>query len=206
MATQIFSSIVSTSSTIANYARLGLASQNELPDMLRELLLIKEPPHLLEAHINNNSFLSKNLKAYEWNIIKTVRENSYRDCDVPLMYKIIRNLNIVPNPTQGWDNNTPPSASEITIGDDVERIRRIRNEIVHRGNTNVQDSELANYFSTFKRIANRLESYLSKPEREFVSKIEIAETCCLDKDTEQQYLERLNELAEHEKQLYHERC
>lgn len=73
MATQIFSSIVSTSSTITNYARLGLASQNELPDMLRELLLIKEPPHLLETHINNNNFLSRNLRAYEWQIIRTVR-------------------------------------------------------------------------------------------------------------------------------------
>ncbi|CAC5363449.1 unnamed protein product [Mytilus coruscus] len=201
MATQIFSSTVSTSSTIANYARLGLASQNELPDMLRELLLIKEPPHLLEAHLHNNSFLSRNLKAYEWNIIRTVQENSYHDFDVPLMYKIIRNLNLVPSPSQGWDNDTQPSAFEITIGDDVERIRRIRNEIVHRGNTNVQDSELVKYFSTFKSIASRLESYLSKPKREFVSKIEIAETCCLDKDTEQRYLRRLNDLAEHEAQL-----
>ncbi|VDI83096.1 Hypothetical predicted protein [Mytilus galloprovincialis] len=201
MATQIFSSIVSTSSTITNYARLGLASQNELPDMLRELLLIKEPPHLLEAHINKNDFLLRNLRAYEWQIIRTVRENSYHDCDVPLMYKIIRNLKLVPSPTQGWDNNTPPSTSEITIGDDVERIRRIRNEIVHRGNTNVQDSELAKYFSTFKKIASRLESYLSKPEREFVSKIEIAETCCIDNATEQRYLNRLNKLAEHEAQL-----
>ncbi|CAC5359144.1 unnamed protein product [Mytilus coruscus] len=154
METQIFSSTVSTSSTIANYARLGLASQNELPNMLRELLLIKEPPHLLEAHLHNNSFLSRNLKAYEWNIIRTVRENSYHDFDVPLMYKIIRNLNLVPSPSQGWDNDTQPSAFEITIGDDVERIRRIRNEIVHRGNTNVQDSELAKYFSTFKMKGN----------------------------------------------------
>ncbi|XP_052074521.1 uncharacterized protein LOC127712231 [Mytilus californianus] len=201
MATQIFSSTVSTSSTIANYARLGLASQNELPDMLRELLLIKEPPHLLEAHLQNNSFLSRNLKAYEWNIIRTVQENSYHDFDEALTYKIIRNLNLVPSPSQGWDNDMQPSAFEITIGDDIERIRRIRNEIVHRGNTNVQDSELAKYFSTFKSIASRLESYLSKPNREFVSKIEIAETCCIDKDSEQRYLRLLNDLAEHKAQL-----
>ncbi|CAG2225759.1 ANK [Mytilus edulis] len=201
MATASCSSFMSTSSTVTNYARLGLATQNELPNILRELLLIKEPPHLLEAHLNNNSYLSRNLRAHEWNIIRTVRTNQYNEFDVPLMYKIIRNLNLVPSPTQGWDNQTPPSSTEITVGDDIERIRRIRNEIVHRGNTNVQDPELANYFSFFKDIARRLEVALMLSNREFVSKMENAETCCIDEDTERHYIKRLRELEKYETEL-----
>ncbi|CAG2242913.1 unnamed protein product [Mytilus edulis] len=201
MATASCSSFVGTASTITNYARLGLATQNELPNILRELLFIKEPPRLLEAHLNNNSYLSRNLRAYEWNIIRTVCSNQYNEFDVPLMYKIIRNLNLVPRPTQGWDNQTPPSSTEITIGDDIERIRRIRNEIVHRGNTKVKDPELANYFSFFKDIARRLEVALMLTNREFVSKMENAETCCIDEDTERHYIKRLRELEKYETAL-----
>ncbi|CAC5424501.1 unnamed protein product [Mytilus coruscus] len=201
MATASCSSLVGTASAITNYARLGLATQNELPYILRKLLCIKEPPNLLEAHLNNNSYLSRNLKAYEWNIIRTVRTNQYDEFDVPLMYKIIRNLNLVPSPTQGWDNQTPPLATEITVGDDIERIRFIRNEIVHRGNTNVQDTELANYFSIFKDLASRLEVTLMLLNREFVSRIENVETCCIDNDAQQLYIRRLKALAENETQL-----
>ncbi|CAG2198588.1 ANK [Mytilus edulis] len=201
MATASCSSFVDTASAITNYARLGLATQNELPNILRKLLFIREPPHLLEAHLKNNSYLSRNLRAYEWNIIRAVRTHQYNEFDVPLMYKIIRNLNLVPNPTQGWDNQTPPSSTEITVGDDIERIRRIRNEIVHRGNTKVKDPELANYFSFFKDIARRLEVALMLSNREFVSKLENAETCCIDEDTERHYIKRLRELEKYETEL-----
>ncbi|XP_063447976.1 uncharacterized protein LOC134727525 [Mytilus trossulus] len=201
MATASCSSFVGTASSITNYARLGLATQNELPDILRELLLIKEPPHLLEVHLNINSFLSRNLRAHEWNIIRSVRTSQYKEFDVPLMYKLIRNLNLVPCPTQGWDNQTPPSLTEITVGDDIERIRRIRNEIVHRGNTNVLGHELADYFSSFKDIAKRLEVTLMLSNRKFVSKMENVETCCIDKDTEQHYIKRLTELEKYETEL-----
>ncbi|CAC5363450.1 ANK [Mytilus coruscus] len=196
MASTSCSSFMSTASTFTNYARLGLATQNELSNLLRELLLKKKSTHISAVDLNKNSYLSNNLNAQEWIIIQNVRRNKYNEFDVPLMYKIIRNLNLVPMPTQGWGN--PPVATDIAIGDDIERIRQIRNAIVHRGNTKVTDHELTMYFSVFKDIASRFESYLMKTNREFVSKIEDAETCCIDKDTEQTYLKQLNKLAEKE--------
>lgn len=201
MATASCSSFVSAASTLTNFARLGIATQNELPKILRKLLFITEPPHLLENHLNNVRYLKKIFKAHEWITISKVRTNQYSEFDVPLMYKIIRHLNVVPNPTQGWDSNTPPLANELTLGDDIERIRRIRNAIVHRGNTNVEDSELANYFSIFKDIASRFETYLSIKDEEFISNIQNLENCCIDKDAEQQYLGRLQELANNEDEI-----
>ncbi|CAC5424500.1 unnamed protein product [Mytilus coruscus] len=158
MATASCSSLASTSSLRTNYARFRHAIQFELSNILRELLLIKEPTNLLEGHVRNNNFLKKNLRQREWNIIKNIGSNLYQDFDVSLMYKIIRNLNsIVQSPTKGWDNPTGPSVSEITIGDDIERINRIRNDFAHRGNTKVIESELANNFAIFKKIAMRFE-------------------------------------------------
>lgn len=200
MATASCSSYVSTSSERTNFTRLGLVSQNELPNIFRKLLLIKEPPHLLEAHLNYHTYLSKHLKAHEWNVIKTVKTNQYLDFDISLMYKLIRNLNLVPKPTQGWGNTIPPSSAEITEGDDVERIRRMRNDIVHSEKKYVTDAELADQFSILKNIANRLEISLKISNREFVSKIENAETCCINTDLEQIYISRLGELSEKEKQ------
>ncbi|CAC5416257.1 ANK [Mytilus coruscus] len=114
------------------------------------------------------------------------------------MYKIIRNLNLVPPPTQGWDNRIPPTSTETTIGDDVERIRRSRNDIVHNVNTNISDLELENRFSCFIDIASRLEVYLIKRNREFVSRIEDVKTRCLDPETEESYLRQLEILSERE--------
>ncbi|CAG2235060.1 unnamed protein product [Mytilus edulis] len=144
-----------TGEIMTNYARLGHAAQHELPNLLRELLVIKEPPHLLDGHVHANKYLLRNLRSHEWAIIKSVQTHLYNNVDVPLMYKIIRNLNLVPRPTRGWDSQIDPMASEITIGDDIERIRRSRNEIVHRGNTKVDNLEFANYFLIFKGIAHK---------------------------------------------------
>ncbi|VDI30578.1 Hypothetical predicted protein [Mytilus galloprovincialis] len=149
-----------SSLNISNFVRLFIVSQTELPIILRELLLVKEPPPFLDGDIHNNTYLFSTLRGFELGVIATVRTKQYADFDVALMYKIIRNLNLVPSPTQGWDNRNPPTSTETDIGDDVERIRRIRNDIVHSGNTNITDSELENRFSLFLEIARRLELYL----------------------------------------------
>jgi hypothetical protein len=70
--------------------------------------------------------------------------------------------------------------TETTIGDDLERFRKSRNEISHRGNTNVSDQELTEYFTQFKEIAQRLELVLNKKKNELVSEFQNLETCCMD--------------------------
>ncbi|XP_052072503.1 uncharacterized protein LOC127710594 [Mytilus californianus] len=187
-----------SSANISNFVRLFIVSQTELPNILRELLLLQEPPASLDGDIRNNTYLSYTLRAFELSVIATVRTKQYADFDVALMYKIIRNLNLVPPQTQGWDNRIPPNLTETTIGDDVERIRRSRNDIVHNVNTNISDLELENRFSFFIDIASRLEVYLNKRNREYVSRIENVKTCCIDPETEQMYLRQLGILIERE--------
>jgi hypothetical protein len=87
--------------------------------------------------------------------------------------------------------NWYPSSSEIRDGDDLERCRRSRNAIVHKGNTNFGNEDVLKYFKSFKNIARRLEKKLKKRNNEFFSEIEFLEECCMDEETEQKYLEEL---------------
>ncbi|CAG2227888.1 unnamed protein product [Mytilus edulis] len=185
-------------SSFTNYARLGCAAQSELPNVLQKLLTIKEPPHLLSMHVNANKSLSRYLRAHEWKQITGVQLNGYRNLDISLCYKLIRNLNLVPPPTQGWDFPADPTPLELTVGDDIERIRRKRNEVLHRGNTLVTDQELTDYFTIFKSISGRLEIYLGTAKNEFVSTFEHLESCCMDIETEKMYLENLEILMKNE--------
>ncbi|XP_063443740.1 uncharacterized protein LOC134724567 [Mytilus trossulus] len=185
-------------SSFTNYARLGCAAQSELPSVLQKLLTIKEPPHLLHSHVSTNKFLSRNLRAHEWKQITGVQSNGYSNLDISLCYKLIRNLNLVPPPTQGWDFPADPTPLELTVGDDIERVRRKRNEVLHRGNTLVTDQELTDYFTIFKSISGRLEIYLGTAKNEFVSTFEHLESCCMDIETEKMYLENLEILRKEE--------
>ncbi|CAC5418977.1 unnamed protein product [Mytilus coruscus] len=177
-----------------NYARIGHAAQQLFPDILQELITIKEPPQRLSHDVNINKNLSKLLRPEEWSMINDVVTKGYANFDIPLIYKLVRNLNLVPWPTKGWDHPTAPCLTEVTPGDDLERIRRIRNEILHRGNAQVTDKELSQHFTQFKDIAGRLETYMGKLTGEFVDKFIYLETCCMDEETSNMYIERLDRL------------
>lgn len=185
-------------SSFTNYARLGCAAQSELPNILQKLLTIKEPHHMLYMHVSANKFLSRTLRAHEWKQITGAQLNGYSNLDISLCYKLIRNLNLVPPPTQGWDFPADPTPFELTVGDDIERVRRKRNEVLHRGNTLVTDQELTDYFTIFKAISGRLEIYLGTATNEFVSTFEHLESCCMDIETEKMYMENLEILRKNE--------
>jgi hypothetical protein len=186
---------------MTNYARLGHAAQELLPDMLRELILLKEPTNKLILDCNANRYLKRTLRQIEWLCINNVINNEYSNFDVPLLYKLIRNLNLVPQPTANWDFPRDPMGNELTIGDDVERIRRKRNDILHRANVNVDETELSENFSLFKSVASRLEVYMGKPNGYFGHKCEWLETCCMDSQAQEQFLQKMKEFAENEKDV-----
>ena len=168
-----------------NYARLGHASQSLIPKLLQQLLLFYEPTSRILNDCLSNSYLKKNLNATEWINIRKANTDGYVDFDIPLIYKLLRNLKLIPPPTRGWEPRGGPRLAETTIGDDLERFRTSRNEILHRGNTNVSDQELTEYFTQFKEIAQRLELALNKKKNELVYEFQNLETCCMDGVSEQ---------------------
>ncbi|XP_076107833.1 uncharacterized protein LOC143076084 [Mytilus galloprovincialis] len=189
-------------SSRTNFVRLGLVAEKELPNLLREILLKKEPPDLLEDHLHKNNFLTRIFNEREWEIIKNASTNQYSDFDIPLMYKIIRNLKLVHAPAGEWHNKIPPVGCDTGVGDDVQRIRWIWNDIIYmyRENVNLTDAELQNYFSFLHDIAGRLEHFLEKP-KQLVQIFKTIQTCQIDQEMEQRCLSWLKDLNESEKAL-----
>jgi hypothetical protein len=174
-----------SSCTKTNYARLGHASQSLIPNLLQQLLLFYEPTSRILNDCFSNSYLEKKLNPIEWLKIRKANTDDYADFDIPLIYKLLRNLKLIPPPTRGWEPQGGPVLTETTIGDDLERFRKSRNDILHRGNTNVSDQELTEYFTQFKEIAQRFELVLNKKTNELVSEFQNLETCCMDGISEQ---------------------
>lgn len=179
-------------STRTNYARLSHASLIVMPKMLQELLMHYEPPELLlrDCTIYVYPYLTKPEKVH----VKNAKQNGYGNFDIPLIYTLLRNLNLkpaVPEPSKGWKSDLDPVSSEVRVGDDLLRCRNSRNKIVHSVNSNVGNEEFNKYFKSFKDIARRLEKKLNKRKEEFVSELEFLEKCCMDEETEQKYLKEL---------------
>lgn len=177
-------------STRTQYARLTHASLIVMPKMLQELLLHYEPPELLLRDCTIYPYLTKPEKVH----VRNAKQNGYDNFDIPLIYTLLRNLNLnpaVPEPSRGWKCDLDPTSSEVRVGDDLLRCRNSRNKIVHSVNSNVGNEEFVKYFKSFKDIARRLEKKLNKRNKEFVSELEVLETCCMDEETKQKYLEEL---------------
>lgn len=180
--------------SITNYARLGHAAQELLPDILKELVSVKQSYSTLRSVCLG----LRCLKPMEWHIINNAASDGFENFDVNLLYKLCRNLKLVPAPTKGWSYPCDPMAHELTIGDDVERIRRMRNTILHRGNTNVTEIELRQMFQEFKEMARRVETYLAKPSGELVNKFKELEKRSMDPKAEEQFTQTIEILARRE--------
>ena len=91
-------------------------------------------------------------------LIDVPRINSYRGCDIGLMYKVLRNAcSSLLAPTAGWNKPVPLTACGIS--DDIERIRVIRNKAFgHISSTPVSDSEYQQYVQTATDICKRMDT------------------------------------------------
>lgn len=189
---------IAGNSNKTHYARLGHATQNIIPKLLQELLLFLEKPEGIEIRCQNNPHFYSKLKMIEKRKIGAVASNgTYEGFDIPLIYTILRNLHDPAfRPSSGWDHPNDPQPNHLTLGDDVERCRRTRNKIIHRGNTSVSDTELEEYFNLFRGIAQRLERALKKQTDEFVRLIDDLKTCCMDENTERKYLREIDQLKQ----------
>ncbi|CAG2223445.1 DDX58 [Mytilus edulis] len=114
-------------------------------------------------------------------------------------YSVINDSSYIIRPSRDWDLPVGPQPFETSIGDDLERCRRSRNYILHRGNTLFTDQDVNDIFSEFESIAERFEKALHKQPNEFVSEFENLRTCSMDAATEKMYLDNLQDLMKNEK-------
>ncbi|CAG2235702.1 unnamed protein product [Mytilus edulis] len=110
-----------------------------------------------------------------------------------IQMKIAPDFFIIKEPTNKWGK--PPSITDISTGDDVERIRYLRNNFAHRSNINVIQSEFDATFSTFKDICRRMDVYFNNDcASGHENDVSRKETTPMDNLLRQKYQRSLQEL------------
>lgn len=148
-----------------NFIRFVKARDDVMPLPLRDILHWQIHPKDLHRNIQSCSILingERRLNECQLGIClphQTILTD-YNTFDVSLSYKLIRNLCPGLKPTQGWGSK--PNVNDTMIGDDIERIRVLRNESVHPKSTTISDCEFQNCWTVLKAVIERLQKYMLK--------------------------------------------
>ncbi|KAL3859336.1 hypothetical protein ACJMK2_009561 [Sinanodonta woodiana] len=117
--------------------------------------------------------------------------------DVTSLYTLIRNLcSQVPAPSTQW-GQTPP-AGGVTLGDDIERVREFRNILYgHATQAKIETADFNKLCIEIKDVASRFDAYFcSKAMKcDFEREIDTILACFMDKSLEDDYIEKMKQIA-----------
>jgi hypothetical protein len=182
-----------------NYARLGLVIVDIFPNILREIMrsiILPEGLHrqIKKQNKKKTSVFDK-MTRDERVSLKTLINSTYDNIDFTLLYKLMRSFSILDDPKQGWGKQ--PTNTDVTISDDVERLRFARNKIVHRIKADIDSIEMSDYFSNIVKITQRIDKNLGKlPDQGFAREVLNFQTHCMDFEMEQKYYQALKDIEE----------
>lgn len=119
--------------------------------------------------------------------------DTFDSLDITLLYQLLRDYSSVQAPTSGWGAH--PVSSELTIGDDIERIRIFRNKFAHRSDIKMLQNTFEDYFCQFISVSHRIDVYLGNTmnpscEQEVIN----CKTCNMDADLQNKYENALKTL------------
>ncbi|KAL3859463.1 hypothetical protein ACJMK2_009683 [Sinanodonta woodiana] len=117
--------------------------------------------------------------------------------DVTSLYTLIRNLcSQVPAPSTQW-GQTPPIGGT-TLGDDIERVREFRNILYgHATQAKIETADFNKLCIEIKDVASRFDAYFcSKAMKcDFEREIDTILACFMDKSLEDDYIEKMEQIA-----------
>lgn len=148
-----------------NFIRFVKARDDVMTFPLRDILAWQINPKDLHHKIQSCSTLmngDKKLDPYQVGmcLLRQTIRTDYSDFDVTLLYKLIRNLCPGLKPTKGWGSK--PYVNDTKIGDDIERIRVLRNESGHLKSPLISDSEFQRCWTELKIVIERLQKMMLK--------------------------------------------
>ncbi|VDI49870.1 Hypothetical predicted protein [Mytilus galloprovincialis] len=162
-----------------HFSRVSMVITGIFPNILRAVIqTIISANQLYQQHCLPN--LNTAFQAHEQKSLKNLNQaNNYDSVDIPLIYKLLRTFTLIVTPTKGWGQK--PDAIHVTISDDVERIRILRNEIAHLSSTRIDRPAFEDYFSQFCDIGHRVDLYFistTSYKQDILESI----TCVMDSD------------------------
>ncbi|XP_061176257.1 uncharacterized protein LOC133185183 [Saccostrea echinata] len=115
---------------LIRYCKIIIAISQVLTLTLRDLLKTKIPPRHIFETVNRGSKKQKDNVRQQFELIqKAANDNDYCSLDITLLYCLLQNFTDIPEPTNGWGRE--PRAGFIRVGDNIERVRFIRNNSYH---------------------------------------------------------------------------
>lgn len=141
-----------------NFIWISIACVDFLKLPLKDILSNQIKPADLYQRINGKGYLRKE----QLNIcfIPPPGEPDYNNFDVTLLYTLIRNLcSASLSPTQGWGK--VPDSSHTQIGDDIERLRLMRNTFAHAKSAGIPDAEFQPLWNDLKSVIQRIQTFMN---------------------------------------------
>lgn len=178
-------------------SRMSLAIIDTFPNIFREIIRSTiSPSELYQKCISHLcSFSADQRKCLH----ELQSSNSYDSFDISLIYKLLRQFELVSSPTKGWGN--VPDKEDIQLSDDIERIRRYRNQLAHRRSSTMTKEEFDNYFDQFCGIGKRIDcNFFQKTNYEY--QIIGHQTCRMDIQMQIKYNNSLKELENLRCEIY----
>ncbi|XP_062569028.1 uncharacterized protein LOC134231122 [Saccostrea cucullata] len=175
----------------SRFAKLGMAINEEMTQACRDVLEMEVPPGLVYNKVKLSS-IYKNIRPEQERRLIGAKTDGYKEFDITLLYTLIRNIcTKIPRPTKGWGGSTMPSVGEITIGDDVERIRMIRNTMFgHISSASTSQTDFDDTWSIITDICQRLQAYTNK---DYLSGLSNIQSQALEEEFETTIIEKLRE-------------
>ena len=150
--------------------------------------------HFRKGYKHNPSAFNK-MTHEERVSLNTLINRTYDNIDFITLYKLMRLFSLLDDPTQGWGKQ--PTNADVTISDDVERLRFAQNKIVHRIKPDIDLIEMSDYFSSIVNITQRINTYLGQPpDQGFAREVLNFQTHCMDSEMEQKYYQALKDIED----------
>lgn len=179
---------------MTNYVRLSYIAQYENRQLLEELLYRTISPSEVYRKVIEDTRHRSIRNYFKKGDDELIREcsfiNSFAKLHQRLIYLLLRNLNLVKPPENGWCDGPLRVIVTNTIGDCVDLIHRKYNLILHSGKNTFTDEETRELFSIFKNIARKFEDCLHR--KDLVARYTKLESCCVDNKMRRNYWEHLH--------------
>lgn len=106
------------------------------------------------------------------------------------------------HPSKGWGKT--PDANDTELGDNIERIREIRNSLyAHIPSTEVSDTDFESHWNQLIAIMSGMNTHLqsSRGRRDFKNDLDEIKSLSMDEEKEQGYIDEIKRLAKYEEDL-----
>lgn len=146
-----------------NFAQISIVCVDILKQSLIDILRIHIKPTDLRKEIRLCPSLTTgkdklNSEQKDLCCLSSSGVPDYSKFDVTLLYRLIRNICPPLKPSKEWGKE--PKTTDLTFGDDIERIRLFRNKhYAHADSAEIPDSEFTDLWNEGKSLIRRIQIY-----------------------------------------------